>query len=89
MGLREKVSESLRRHHPQAGPQKREAERPHAERPHHEEKAEAHPGFKKVQGKIEREGYSKKIAGAILANATRHASASAHRENSHLKRVKG
>ena len=84
MGLREKVSESLRRHHPQSGPQKRETERPH-----HEEKAEAHPGFKKVQGKIEREGYSKKIAGAILANATRHASASAHRENSHLKRVKG
>ena len=48
-----------------------------------------HPGFKAVQSKIEGEGYSKKIAGAILAARTRHASAAAKRSNPHLKRVKG
>lgn len=47
-----------------------------------------HPGFAKVQGKIEKEGYSKRAAGAILANATRHASKSAKRENPKLKKVK-
>ena len=47
-----------------------------------------HPGFKAVQGKIEREGYSKKEAGAILANKTRGASASAKRSNPNLKKVK-
>ncbi|HEX9059143.1 MAG TPA: hypothetical protein VF941_03095 [Clostridia bacterium] len=50
--------------------------------------ASKHPGFAKVQGKIEREGYSKRAAGAILANATRNASYSAKKHNSHLKRVK-
>jgi len=39
-----------------------------------------HPGFKKVQSKIESEGYSKKIAGAILAARTRNASASAKKQ---------
>jgi len=48
-----------------------------------------HPGFKKVQGKIESEGYSKQAAGAILASRTRHASASAKKSNPNLKRVKG
>lgn len=48
-----------------------------------------HPGFKKVQGSIEREGYSKKVAGAILASRTRHASAKAKKANPNLKRVKG
>ena len=48
-----------------------------------------HPGFKSVQGKIEKEGYSKKAAGAILANATRHASEKAHKANPRLNRVKG
>lgn len=48
-----------------------------------------HPGFKKVQSKIESEGYSKKSAGAILANATRKASASAKKKNPALKKVKG
>lgn len=47
-----------------------------------------HPGFKAVQAKIEGEGYSKKAAGAILANKTRHASASAKKKNPRLKRVK-
>lgn len=48
-----------------------------------------HPGFASVQRKIEGEGYSKKIAGAILAHRTRAASASAKKANSRLKRVKG
>lgn len=49
----------------------------------------SHPGFKAVQSKIQGEGYSKRAAGAILANATRNASSSAKKANSHLKRVKG
>ncbi len=48
-----------------------------------------HPGFKAVQGKIEKEGYSKKEAGAILAKASREASPAAKKANPHLKRVKG
>jgi len=51
--------------------------------------AKAHPGFKRVQQKIQSEDYSKKEAGAILANKTRNASASAKRANPRLKRVKG
>ena len=51
--------------------------------------ATKHPGFAKVQGKIEKEGYSKKAAGAILASATRKASAKAKKSNPKLKRVKG
>jgi hypothetical protein len=47
-----------------------------------------HPGFKAVQGKIEKEGYSQKIAGAILAARTRGASKSAKKANPHLKRIK-
>lgn len=49
----------------------------------------AHPGFKAVQGKIMGEGYSKKAAGAILANASRHASGKAKKANPMLKKVKG
>lgn len=48
-----------------------------------------HPGFKAVQSKIQKEGYSKRAAGAILASASRGASKSAKRSNPHLKRVKG
>lgn len=51
--------------------------------------AKAHPGFASVQKRIEHEGYSKKMAGAILASRTRHASAGARHANSRLKRVKG
>lgn len=51
--------------------------------------AKAHPGFKAVQSKIAKSGYSKKAAGAILANATRNASASAKKKNPRLNRVKG
>jgi hypothetical protein len=48
-----------------------------------------HPGFKAVQSAIERKsGVSKKAAGAILANSTRHASKAAHKANPHLNRVK-
>lgn len=48
-----------------------------------------HPGFAKVQSKIESEGYSKKSAGAILANASRKAGKSAKSKNPALKKVKG
>lgn len=47
-----------------------------------------HPGFAGVQKKIEGEGYSKKSAGAILANATRKASPAAKAKNPKLKKVK-
>lgn len=48
-----------------------------------------HPGFKKVAQGIQDEGYSKKAAGAILASATRKASASAKKKNPRLAKVKG
>ena len=48
-----------------------------------------HPGFAAVQGKIEKEGFSHKVAGAILASRTRHASKAAKKANPRLKRVKG
>ena len=51
--------------------------------------AAKHPGFKAVQSKIAGEGYSKKAAGAILANATRNASKSAKAKNPKLNKVKG
>jgi hypothetical protein len=47
----------------------------------------AHPGFKAVQAKIASQGHSMASAGAILANASRHASASAKKKNPRLKRV--
>lgn len=49
----------------------------------------AHPGFKDVQSSIEKEGYSKQEAGAILASKTRSASKAAHKANPRLSRVKG
>ena len=49
----------------------------------------AHPGFKAVQGKIEKEGFSHKVAGAILAARSRGASKSAKKHNPRLNRVKG
>lgn len=51
--------------------------------------AKAHPGFKSVQKPIQKEGYSKEAAGAILASKTRHASKAAHKANPRLNRVKG
>ena len=45
--------------------------------------------FKSVQKKIEKEGYGKKAAGAILANASRKASPAAKRANPKLNKVKG
>jgi hypothetical protein len=50
--------------------------------------AEKHPGFKAVQSKIAHEGFSEKVAGAILASRTRHASAAAKKRNPRLKKVK-
>lgn len=50
--------------------------------------SKAHPGFSAVQKKIQKEGYSKKAAGAILANATRNASKAAKKKNPRLKKVK-
>ena len=52
-------------------------------------KSKAHPGFKGAQNKIAaKEGVSQKAAGAILASATRKASAKAKAANPRLKRVK-
>lgn len=57
--------------------------------------SKAHPGFAAVQNKIAKEKGSngkplgKAAAGAILANKTRNASASAKKSNPRLKRVKG
>lgn len=49
-----------------------------------------HPGFAAVEGKIARkEGISAEHAGAILAHATRNASAHAKHVNPRLKRVRG
>jgi hypothetical protein len=52
-------------------------------------KSKAHPGFKKVQSKIEKEGYTKEQAGAILAKKTREASPAAKAKNPKLSKVKG
>lgn len=52
-------------------------------------KSKKHPGFKAVQKKIASEqGVSEKSAGAILASASRGASAKAKRANPRLKKVK-
>ncbi len=51
--------------------------------------SKAHPGFAAVQKKIEKSGYSKESAGAILASATRKASSAAKAKNPKLKKVKG
>lgn len=49
----------------------------------------SHRGFKAVQKSIEQKGgYSKKAAGAILANASRKASPAAKAKNPKLKKVK-
>jgi hypothetical protein len=47
-------------------------------------------GFKAAQSNIAaKEGVSKKAAGAILASATRNASAKAKKANPNLNKVKG
>lgn len=49
-----------------------------------------HPGFKSVQNSImKKEGVSKKAAGAILANAGRHASPHAISKNPRLRNIHG
>ncbi len=52
-------------------------------------KSRKHPGFAKVEKKIEGEGYTEEEAGAIEASASRKASKSAKRKNPRLKKVKG
>jgi len=53
-------------------------------------KSKAHSGFKAVQSDIaKKQGISKESAGAILAAATRNASAGAKKANPALKKVKG
>jgi hypothetical protein len=47
-----------------------------------------HIGFKGAQSKVESEGYDPKAAGAIIAAATRNASARAMANNPRLKKVK-
>jgi len=49
--------------------------------------SKAHPGFAAVKGKIEKEGYSPKVAGAILAKKTREASPAAKKANPRLNKV--
>jgi len=49
----------------------------------------AHPGFAKVQAKVEKEGYSKKVAGAIVASTARNASKKAKAKNPKLNKVNG
>ena len=52
--------------------------------------SKTHPGFKAVQAKIaKKQGVSKQAAGAILASATRKASAAAKKANPRLKKVRG
>lgn len=51
--------------------------------------ATKHPGFKAVQGKVEKEGYSKKEAGAIVAAGARNASKKAKKANPKLGKVRG
>lgn len=48
-----------------------------------------HPGFKSVEKKIEKEGYSKKSAGAILTSESRKASPAAKAKNPKLNKIKG
>lgn len=48
-----------------------------------------HQGFAAVQGKVEKEGYSKKEAGAIVAAGARNASKKAKKANPKLNKVKG
>lgn len=47
-----------------------------------------HVGFKGAQKSVESEGYSKKIAGAIIASSSRNASKAAKKANPNLNKVK-
>lgn len=48
-----------------------------------------HIGFEGAEKKVEKEGYTKKQAGAIIASKAREASAAAHKRNPRLNKVKG
>ncbi len=49
--------------------------------------ATKHIGFKGAEAKVQKEGYSKKSAGAIIASASRNASAASKKANPRLKKV--
>ena len=52
--------------------------------------SKAHPGFKAVQSQIaKKQGICQEAAGAILASASRNASAGAKKANPRLNKVKG
>ncbi len=51
--------------------------------------ATKHIGFKAAAKKVMKEGYSKKVAGAVIASAARKASSKAKAANPRLNRVKG
>lgn len=48
-----------------------------------------HVGFEGAEKKVQSEGYTKKQAGAIVASASRNASAGEKKRNPRLKKVKG
>lgn len=48
-----------------------------------------HVGFSGAEKKVEKEGYTKKQAGAIIASASRNASSAEKKRNPRLKKVKG
>lgn len=48
-----------------------------------------HVGFKGAEKSVEKEGFGKKAAGAIIASASRKASKKAKKANPKLKKVKG
>lgn len=45
-------------------------------------------GFKAAANSVQKEGYSPKVAAAIIASSSRHASSSAKKNNPNLKKVK-
>lgn len=47
-----------------------------------------HIGFKGAEKAVQKEGYSKAIAGAVIAKASRNASKKAKKANPKLKKVK-
>lgn len=52
-------------------------------------KSVKHIGFKGAVKSVEKEGYGKKAAGAIIASASRNASSKSKAANPRLNRVKG
>lgn len=96
MGLAESVKGAIgklaARHKEREEDKKESLSATHHKVSHREEKEDGkkkHVGFKGAEKSVESEGYSKKIAGAIIASKSRGASKEAHKENPRLNRVKG